>query len=226
MIRLIGLVAAFLLVSAGAFAQTGPSPSELAAYQALHAAAASGDVAKIRQLAGSADLNSRDSNGRTPLMVAAFQRHHEAARALIAAGADLNLLDKDRYDLLTISGVIDDPVMVKIALDGGANAKLITSRYDGTALIASAHLGHVEVVRHLIAGKAPLDHINNLGWTALIEAIVLGDGGAAHQAIVKDLIAAGADVNIADRNSMTPMQLAQRSGYAEMVKMLKAAGGN
>lgn len=45
------------------------------------------------------------------------------------------------------------------------------------ALIAAAHLGHVEVVKALIAGKAPLDRVNNLNWTALIESIVLGDGG-------------------------------------------------
>lgn len=219
------VLVAFLMIGAGAaFAQTGPTPSELSAYDGLHAAAAAGDVSKIKALAEGADLNARDGNGRTPLMVAAFLRRHDAARALIAAGADLNLLDNDRYDVLTISGVIDDPVMVKIAIDSGANTRLITSRYDGTALIASAHLGHVEVVRHLIAGKAPLDHVNNLGWTALIEAIVLGDGGANHQAIVKDLIAAGADVNIADRSDVTPLGLARRSGYEEMVRMLEAAG--
>ncbi|MDA0241302.1 MAG: ankyrin repeat domain-containing protein [Proteobacteria bacterium] len=218
------LIGFFIIAAGDAFAQTGPSPAEMTAYRGLHAAAAAGDVAKIQALAKGADINARDGNGRTPLMVAAFLRRHDAARALIAAGADLNLLDHDRYDVLTISGVIDDPLMVKIAIDAGADARLITSRYDGTALIASAHLGHVEVVRHLIAGKAPLDHVNNLGWTALIEAIVLGDGGPNHQAIVKDLIAAGANINIADRSGVTPLGLARRSGYGEMVRMLEAAG--
>ena len=51
----------------------------------------------------------------------------------------------------------------------------------------------------LIAAKAPLDHVNNLGWTALIESIVLGDGGKRHVACLEALVKAGANVNIADR---------------------------
>ena len=206
-------------------AQTGPSRAEEAAYTGLHAAAANGDLPALRKLiAAKVAFNSRDGHGRTPLMVAAFKRNHAAARLLIEAGADLDLLENDRYDVLTISGGIDDPVMVKIAIAAGANTGLSTSRYDGTALIASAHLGHVEVVRALIKGKAPLDHVNNLGWTALIEAIVLGDGGANHQAIVRDLIKAGANLNLADSNGTRPLRLAQSRGYREMAKMLEAAG--
>ena len=208
-----------------AFAQTGPSPAEAAAYTGLHAGAAKGDLPALRNLiAAKVALDSRDGHGRTPLMVAAFRRNHAAARLLIEAGADLNLLENDRYDVLTISGVIDDPVMVKIAIAAGANTGLITSRYDGTALIASAHLGHVEVVRALIKGKAPLDHVNNLGWTPVIEAIVLGDGGANYQAIVRDLIEAGANLNLADSNGARPLRLAESRGYREIAKMLEAAG--
>ena len=75
--------------------------------------------------------------------------------------------------------------MLELALASGGNARAITSPYKGTALIAAAHLGHAKVVEALIAAKAPLDHVNNLGWTALIEAIVLGDGGPRHQATVE-----------------------------------------
>ena len=109
-------------------------------------------------------------------------KQHEAARALLRLGANPNALEIDRYDIVTIAAVANDLEMLKIALDGGASAKTITSRYDGTALIAAAHLGHVEAVKMLIAAKAPLNHVNNLGWTALMEAIVLGNGGANHTA--------------------------------------------
>lgn len=101
-----------------------------------------------------------------------------------------------------------------------------TSRYDGTALIAAAHLGHAEVVRELIRAGAPLNRVNNLGWTAVIEAIVLGDGGADHQATLKHLIDAKADLNLADRNGTRPLGLARGRGYAPMVKMLEAAGAH
>jgi uncharacterized protein len=90
-------------------------------------------------------------------------------------------------------------------------------------LIAAAHLGHAGVVQQLIAAGAPLDHVNNLHWTATIESIVLGDGGARHQATLKALIAAGANLQLADREGRTPLQLAQSRGYGEMVKMLEAA---
>ncbi len=127
--------------------------------------------------------------------------------------------------MITIAAVADDIDMLKIALDGGGNARAITSPYDGTALIAAAHLGHVEVVRTLIAARAPLNHVNNLGWTALIEAVVLGNGGANHTATVDALVKAGADVNIADRQGTTALGHARTRGYSQMARILENAGG-
>jgi ankyrin repeat protein len=100
----------------------------------------------------------------------------------------------------------------------------VTSRYDGTALIAAAHLGHDGVVRQLIAAGAPLDHVNNLHWTAVIESIVLGDGGARHQATLKALVDARANLQLADREGRTPLALAKARGYSAMVKQLEQAG--
>src|SRR5690606_23718856 len=96
--------------------------------------------------------------------------------------ADLNALENDRYDAVTIAAVAGDEATLTLLLALGASARQVTSRYDGTALIAAAHLGHAGIVRQLIAAGAPLDHVNNLHWTALIESIVLGDGGPRHQA--------------------------------------------
>jgi uncharacterized protein len=205
-------------------AQVGPSTSESARYQGLHAAAQAGDAARIAKLAaGGADLNARDGNGRTPLHVATFAKQRAAVQALAKAGANLNLLENDRYDAVTIASVANDEETLRLLLSLGASAKQVTSRYDGTALIAAAHLGHAGVVQQLIAAGAPLDHVNNLHWTATIESIVLGDGGARHQATLKALIAAGANLQLADREGRTPLQLAQSRGYGEMVKMLEAA---
>ena len=202
-----------LPAQAPAQAQVPPGDADYAAYTGLHAAAAKGDVAAIARLgADKSLLNARDGHGRTPLMVAAHARRHAAAAALIAAGADLDAL------------VADDVEMLKIAIAAGANPGQTTSPYDGTALIAAAHLGHVGVVKTLIAAGAPLDHVNNLNWTALIESIVLGDGGANHVACLKALVDAGANVNIPDGSGVSPLGLAQRRGFGEMVKILKAAG--
>ena len=219
-----GLLAASLLFSLPLAAQVAPSPAEIAAYRGLHAAAQQGDVATIERLAISkAALAARDEHGRTPLHVATFARQRQAVRALIRAGADTTTLDRDRYDAVTIAAVADDEETLRLLLELGASAKLVTSRYDGTALIAAAHLGHDGVVRQLIAAGAPLDHVNNLHWTALIEAVVLGDGKARHQATVAALLKARANTALADRSGQTPLQLARERGYAEVVKMLEQA---
>jgi uncharacterized protein len=207
-------------------AQVPPSAAEIAAYSGLHGVAASGAASSITEMiVNGLDPNVRDGNGRTPFHVAAFLKQPVAMQALAAGGADVNLLDNQRYDAVTIAAVADDPETMSLAIRLGNRATNITSIYAGTALIAAAHLGHGEVVRRLIAAGAPLDHVNNLGWTALIEAVILGDGGARHQACVAALLAAKANPKLADRNGMTPLALAQRRGHAEMVRMLEAAGG-
>ena len=206
-------------------AQVPPSATEASQYQGLHAAAWRGDVPAIEKLAATgARLNARDLHGRTPLHVATFAPQRDAIRALVKAGADLNLLENDRYDGVTIASVADDEDTLRVLLSLGASAKQVTSRYDGTALIAAAHLGHDGVVRQLIAAGAPLDHVNNLHWTAVIESIVLGDGGARHQATLKALIDGGASLKLTDRQGQTPLQLARARGFAAMEKMLAAAG--
>ena len=158
------------------------------------------------------------------MQVATFARQAEAIRALALAGANLELLENDRYDAVTIAAVADDEDTLRVLLGLGASAKLTTSRYDGTALIAAAHLGHDGVVKQLIAAGAPLDHVNNLHWTALIEAVVLGNGGARHQAVLQALLAAGASTRLTDREGNTPLALAKSRAYAAMVAMLEKAG--
>ncbi len=214
-----------VLATGTALAQRAPNAREAASYQGLHAAAHTGNVAQIAQLAAAkADLNGRDGNGRTPLHVAAFAKQRDAIRALVQAGANINLLDQDRYDGVTIAAVADDEETLRLLLALGASAKQITSRYDGTALIAAAHLGHDGVVRQLIAAGAPLDHLNNLHWTALIESIVLGDGGPRHLESLRALVDAGASTRLTDRQGHTPLQLARARHYTAMVQALEQAG--
>lgn len=136
-------------------AQTAPSAKEIAGFSGLHAAAHNGELATLQRLvAEGVDLEARDRNGRTPLHVAAFASRYDTVRALIESGADPNAMDNQAYDILTIAAVTNDLQMVDLALKLGASVKNITSPYDGTALIAAAHLGYVAVVEQLIAGGA------------------------------------------------------------------------
>jgi len=225
MMRGLVIALAACLAAAALPAQTPPGPQTVRDYQGLHAAAWHGDLPALKaRIAAGADLNARDSNGRTPLHVATFARQREAIVVLAQAGAELGALDHDRYDAVTIAAVADDEGTLRVLLQRGASAKLTTSRYDGTALIAAAHLGHDGVVRQLIEAGAPLDHVNNLHWTALIESIVLGDGGPRHVATLRALVGAGADMQLADREGRTPLALARSRGHDAMVQILRQAG--
>ncbi len=131
-------------------------------------------------------------------------------------GADPNAFENDRYDIVTIAAVADDVPTLEVALAAGGSARATSPAATiGTALIAAAHLGHDGVVRTLIKAGAPLDHVNNLGWTAVIESIVLGDGGALQPgSTLKALVDAGANVGLADRSGTTPLALARARGVA------------
>ena len=139
-----------------AASQVPPSADELARYTGLHAAAARGDVSAIERLSASSPdaLEARDGRGRTPLHVATFERQRGAVGALIRAGANTSALENDRYDAVTIAAVADDEETLRVLLSLGASAKLITSRYDGTALIAAAHVQSLNDQRAPAASSA------------------------------------------------------------------------
>lgn len=191
----------------------------------LLAAAASNDTAAIRQLLKEGvKIESRDNKERTPLMIATYQNHLAAARLLMVSGADVNAQDDMRNSPFLYAGASGYLDIVKLCLQHNANFSVL-NRYGGTALIPAAEKGHVEVVNLLANTKGfPIDHINNLGWTALLEAVILSDGGPKHQRIVQLLVDAGCNVNIADRDGITPLQHARKKGYTEMVNILEKAG--
>lgn len=212
---------ALVLIATPSMAQVPPSESEIASYTGLFAAAQKGESAAIRKLAKPETVNARDSHNRTPYLVAAHAKNIAAMEALVKAGADPLAKDARNYDAITIAAVADAPDVMSAAIKLGGNPKEITSPYLGTALIAAAHLGHDEVVRRLIAAGAPLDHVNNLGWTALIEAVILGDGGPRHVACARALVEAGARRDLGDREGRTPLDHARQRGFTQMIAVLE-----
>lgn len=192
--------------------------------QALIAASDKGDLAVVERLIGEgASVKAKDSRGRTALLAATHGNHVAVARALIAAGSDVNAKDDIQDSPYLYAGAEGRTEILKMTLAAGADFKS-TNRYGGTALIPAAHHGHPEAVKVLLATAIDKDHINRLGWTALIEAVILGDGGPTYVEIVRLLVDAGANVNIPDRDKVTPLQHAKRRGFAGMVKILEARG--
>lgn len=214
-----------LLAAPGAHARTLPIMTPEDASAALLSAAAAGDVPAIeRALASGAQIETRDARGRTPVLLATTGGHVAAAQALIARGANVNAQDAQQDSAFLLAGARGLTEIVRAALAAGADWR-ITNRYGGTALIPACERGHVETVRLLLTTDIDVDHVNRLGWTGLLEAVILADGGPRHQDIVRLLLARGAQVNLADRDGVTPLQHAERMGQREVAALLRAAGG-
>jgi hypothetical protein len=210
-----------LVLAAGLFAKS--SSGEESLDRELIAAAAAGDTARVESLlARGASVDARDDHGRTAMMAATHGNHVATVAALMRAGADVNLRD-DRLDSPFLYAGAEGLLEILKIVAPRADTRVV-NRYGGIAIIPASERGHVEVVRFLLEHTdSNVDHVNNLGWTALLEAIILSDGGPRHREIVKLLLDHGADPGIADREGVTPLVHARRMGYAEIERLLVAA---
>jgi hypothetical protein len=192
----------------------------------LVAAATRGRLGEVEQLIEEgASVEARGTAERTALVAAAYGNHVDVAQALIEAGADVNDQDATQQSayLIATSEVGDDPRLLELTLDAEADVDAKDS-YNGTGLIRAADRGYVRIVRRLLETDIDVDHVNRLDWTALLEAVILGSGDAAHTEVVRLLVEeGGADVGIADRNGRTALDHARDGGYTAMVTILEAA---
>lgn len=192
---------------------------------ALISAAERGDTAEMQRLIDQgAPLDGQDDRGRTAAVAATHAQQTEAVRLLIEAGADINIRDQRSDNVLLYAGAEGYLDIVNLAIAAGADTKL-TNRFGGIAIIPASEHGYVEVVETLLRNSdTNVNHVNNLGWTALLEAIILSDGGPRHQQVVALLIEHGADVNLADNDGVTPLQHAKQRGFTQIAQQLEAAG--
>ncbi len=189
------------------------------------AAALVGDADRLAlALRAGAKIEAKDNQQRTPLLLAATGDHLDAARVLVALGADVNALDGRHDTPWLVTGVTGSVAMAEVLLAAIPGPDLtILNRFGGTSLIPAADRGHVEYVRQITGTDVDIDHVNDLGWTALMEAVLLGDGSQRYQEIVAILLEAGADASIGDRGGITPLQYASDKGYKPIVELLSGA---
>ena len=197
-------------------------PSRRQANQRLLAAAKDGDAtAAALALRAGAKLETRDERGRTPLLLAVTANKLAAARLLVYLGADPDALD-DRHDTpWLVTGVTGSVEMAEILLPARPDLT-IRNRFGGVSLIPASERGHVAYVRRVVKTNTDVNHVNDLGWTALLEAVILGDGSKRYQEIVTILLEAGADRQLSDRNGVTAIEHARRRGHSSIVDILSA----
>lgn len=191
----------------------------------LLAAAASGDDIRVGALiAAGTDLEKRDGQGRTALLLAVAGNHVAAAKSLLAAGASPNTQADNRDTPWLLAGASGRSEIVSAMLPLKPDLT-IRNRFGGNALIPACERAHVETVKLLLTSGIDVNHVNDLGWTCLLEIVILGDGGPRHREVARLVLDAGADPNIADREGVSPLAHARRRGQAAVARLIEAAGG-
>ncbi|CRK57922.1 Ankyrin [Alloactinosynnema sp. L-07] len=195
---------------------TLPADADAALLRAARDGDADGVAAAVRAGAG---IETRDERRRTALLLAATHDHVDVARVLVAMGADPDAPDDQHDTPWLVTGVTGSVAMLEALLPAHPDLT-VENRFGGLSVIPASERGHVDYVRRVVGTGIDVNHVNRLGWTALLEAVVLGDGGPAHQEIVRILLAAGADRSIPDGDGVTALRHAQTKGYVEIARIL------
>ncbi|GBP85350.1 Kinase D-interacting substrate of 220 kDa B [Eumeta japonica] len=195
----------------------------LAYYKTLAQLVNDDNTAELQQyLANNKNINvdDRDENNATALMVASERGRAEAVRLLVAAGADPNATDADGWGPVALAARAGHAPVVRELLDAGAK---VDPRDCGgwTPLMWASYKGHEEVVAFLLEKGADVHahgnyNINSLVWAA----------GRRHSGVVAQLLTAGARPNSCDKYATSALTWAARAGDTASCAALLRAGAD
>ncbi len=188
-------------------------------------AAQQGELAKLKScLRQVVDINACNRQGQTAITLASLNKKYDCVTALIDAGVDINKQDQTCLNPFLISCLNNDLTLLRLILPARPDLNRLT-RFGGVGLTPACEKGHLEIVKELlIRSNINVNHTNFVGWTPLLEAIVLNDGGEIQQTIVALLLEHGASPYMTDKYGKTPLELAREKGYEEIAQLLIAAG--
>lgn len=154
------------------------------------------------------------------LLAALDQDDADAAAAAIRAGANLEIADEHGRSPLLVALQDDRGATLRLLLALGANPA--TRGPEGiTGLMAAADEGDAEVVELLLSFQQPApDAQDDQGRTALMHAVLGGDGGDRYQRVARELLKAGADPAMRDTQGRTAADLASEAGHDTLVEIL------
>ena len=217
----LGLVVALLTFGVSHMASSQNTDSS----RAMLEAAARGDLETLKRLiATGISLEAANAAGETPLHLAVKHNQLAAAVLLIEGGGNINAQAANKDSPWLLAGALGRTEMLRHMIPKGLDFSL-RNRFGGNALIPACERAHVETVKLLLTTKMDVNHVNNLGWTCLLEIVILGDGGPRHAEVTKLVLAAGADPNIADKDGISPLAHARQKGQTEIARLIAAAAG-
>lgn len=186
------------------------------------AAAAAGDLDGVRAaLADGADKDAVDREEASAILAAARGKHYDVVRFLIGEGVDIDAQDQTCFNPFIHGCIHNDLEIVKIMVEAGTDLKRLT-RFGGNGLTPAAEKGHLEIVRYLLENtKINVNLTNTLGWTALIETIILGDGGPVRQETAELLLEHGAKPGMTDEWGVPPIDLARKRGFDDLAAVIE-----
>jgi ankyrin repeat protein len=191
----------------------------------LHDAVTAGDIANVDCLIkAGAPIDEKNDAGETALLLAVKHDKAAIAKSLMAAGASINAVAKNKDTPWLLAGASGRTEIIEEMIPLGPDLS-IRNRYGGNALIPACERGHVETIKLLLTTAIDVDHVNNLGWTCLLEIVILGDGGPRHVEAARLVLDAGANPNLADKDGVSPLAHARAKGQAEVAALIEKAGG-
>ncbi|KAG8445614.1 hypothetical protein GDO86_010406 [Hymenochirus boettgeri] len=181
-----------------------------------------GNIAALKALLEKCkDVDERNENGQTALMLAAELGNLEVVQELLRKRASCNLEDFDNWTALISAAKEGHLEITRELLDYGAN---LDHRDMGgwSALIWASYKGHINVV-DLLLTKGANPNITGLQYSVYP---IIWAAGRGHSDIVKLLLQYGAKVNCSDKFGTTPLIWAARKGHLESVKSLLQMGAD
>lgn len=171
-------------------------------------AAVAANVAVLEALLdGGADVDSPNADGQTSLMVVARGGSTAAASLLIERGADVNAREQRKGQTALMWAVAQSyPEMVKLLLDRGAEVDARSTANEWERMVTAEPRQ-----KNLMSG----------GFTPLLYAARQGCLECAQH-----LVAAGAEIDLADPDGVTPLLSALLNAHFDTAKYLLEAGAN
>ena len=205
-----------LLISRGAAVNAKQVEGRTPLYQA--AVMANGHAVMRLLVDKGADVNAATLIGLTPLNATAVRGDVEAMNLLIERGANVNARNSAGETPLMAAATNGSPRAVRLLLDKGADATVKSKRSE-TALGNAATAGDAETVKLLLDRGADVNVRNIRGYSPLMLA---AGSDAMAPAVVKMLLAKGADAAFSADYDEDAQMLASKRGHTEVARLLGA----